>query len=146
MMRRAGLALLVLLAAGNAALALADQPRVFFAPEDRALVRTQRLQFAQHGTHAAVAAPVAADAPDARSDAAAAPRRAAKLEGISVPRDGRAAAWIGGRRYEDGARLAGYRLRVSRDGVRLFGANGEGPLLKVGQNVGGVWAAAESAP
>ena len=132
MMRPAGLAGLVLLAAGTATLARADQPRVFFAPEDRALVRTQRLQVAQHGVHAAVAAPVAADTPDLRNDAATAPRRAA--------------AWIGGRRYEDGARLAGYRLRVSRDGVRLFGANGEGPLLKVGQNVGGVWAATESAP
>ena len=146
MMRPAGLAGLVLLAAGTATLARADQPRVFFAPEDRALVRTQRLQVAQHGAHAAVAAPVAADAPDTHSDAAAAPRRAAKLEGISLPRDGRAAAWIGGRRYEDGARLAGYRLSVSRDGVRLVGAHGDGPLLKVGQNVGGVWAAAESAP
>jgi hypothetical protein len=146
MMRFAGLACLLLLAAGNATLALADQPRVFYAPEDRALIRTQRLQFAQHGLHAAVAAPVAADAPDARSDATAAPRRAAKLEGIALPRDGRAAAWIGGHRYEDGARLAGYRLRVSRDGVQLLGANGEGPLLKVGQNVGGVWAAMESAP
>jgi len=146
MMRLAGLACLVLLAAGNASLARADQPRVFFAPEDRGLIRTQRLQFAQHGVHAAVATPVAADTPDLRNNAATAPRRVAKLEGISLPRDGRAAAWIGGRRYEDGARLAGYRLRVSGDGVRLLGANGEGPLLKVGQNVGGVWAAAESAP
>ena len=146
MMRRPCLALLVLLAAGNAARVCADQPRVFFAPEDRGQIRTQRLQFAQHGTHAAVAAPVAADAADTRSDTPAAPRRAAKLEGISLPRDGRAAAWIGGRRYEDGARLAGHRLHVSRDGVRLLGANGEGPLLKVGQDVGGAWAAAESAP
>ena len=146
MMRLAGLACFVLLAAGSATLARADQPRVFFAPEDRALIRTQRLQFALHGVHAAVAAPVAADTPDLRNNAAAAPRRAAKLEGISLPRDGRAAAWIGGHRYEDGARLAGYRLRVSGDGIRLLGANGEGPLLKVGQNVGGVWAAAESTP
>jgi hypothetical protein len=143
MTRLAGLAALALAATGGAGLAHAEQPRVFFAPEDRPQIRTERLQVAQHGVHAVVLAPTASQA---AADTPEVPRQAARLEGIALSRDGRAAAWIGGRRYEDGAHLAGLRLRVSRDGVRLVGADGEGPLLKVGQAVRGLWVTTGSAP
>lgn len=143
MTRLRGLAHLVLAATGGSGLANAEQPRVFFAPEDRPQIRAERLQVAQHGVHGVVLAP---PVPQATGDTPSAPRRAARLEGIALPRDGRAAAWIGGRRYEDGAHLAGSRLRVTRDGVRLVGPGGEGPLLKVGQSVRGVWVTTESAP
>jgi hypothetical protein len=152
MTRPVSLAGLLLLGASLVAQARSEQPRVFFAPEDRSLLTAQRLQVVQHGLHATA---LASTAPDRVTDGASAatdeasnarPRRPARLDGISLARDGHAAAWIGGRHYEDGARLAGYRLHITREGVRLVGTQGEGRLLKVGQNVGGVWVAAESAP
>ena len=118
------------------------QPRVFFTPAERSHITAQRLQWAQHGVFAS--SPTAAA--DGAEAAQAASRRPALLSGITLARDGRASAWIGGRRYEDGAAIAGYHLRIARDGIRLVGARGEGQLLKVGQNVGGVWVAAEPSP
>ena len=146
------LALLILLGATHAATAGDVQPRVFFAPDERSQITAQRQQFLRHGVQGLEATPAATTAGkdgkayDSAEAGQAAPHAPARLDGISLARDGRAAAWIGGRRYEDGAPLAGYRLRISREGVRLVGAQGEGRLLKVGQQVGGVWIAAEAAP
>jgi hypothetical protein len=146
------LAGMLLLGVTLGAHARAEQPRVFFAPDERSMLTARRLYAVQHGLSAVALMPAAtvggaegAAAAEGEASKAAA-RRPARLDGISLARDGHAAAWIGGRRYDDGARLAGYRLRISREGVHLIGSQGEGRLLKVGQIVGGVWVAAEKAP
>lgn len=71
-------------------------------------------------------------------EATPAPRsEAPRLDGVSLPGDGRAHAWIGGRRYRDGELFQGQRVRVVRNGVQLTDAGGSNRLYKVGEAIRG---------
>lgn len=106
-------------------------PRLFFTPDERRRV-TQQRQATLDGSRLVSAGP-AAD--DGAAQAATTRRAAPRVDGISLVRGARYAAWIGGRRVEDGGRWDGYRLRVTRDGVELVDAAGMARLVKVGQPV-----------
>ena len=106
-------------------------PRLFFTPEERRRVTQQRQVALDSGRRVATGAPV----DDGAVLAADAPRSAPRVDGISLVRGARFAAWIGGRRVEDGGRWDGYRLRVTRDGVQFIDATGTARLVKVGQPV-----------
>jgi hypothetical protein len=56
---------------------------------------------------------------------------------VSLPGSGRAQAWIGGRRYQDGELYQGQRVRVLRNGVQLVGAGGKGRMYRVGEAMPG---------
>lgn len=114
-----------------AATATGTWPRLFFTPEERRRV-TQLREATLDGGRTVSAGPVA---DDGAVLAAAARRATPRVDGISLVRGARFAAWIGGRRVEDGGRWDGYRLRVTREGVELVDAAGTARLVKVGQAV-----------
>ncbi len=110
------------------------EPRVFYAPSERAAITADRASLHATGTLAPLRTePAAPDAGASRAVAAPVPR----LEGISLTRDGRAYAWIGGRRFENGSLYHGRRLQVTRDGVRT--SAGAGRLLRVGEAIPATW-------
>lgn len=121
------------------------EPRLFYTPAERARVTAERAAVlaAEALTGASVhtlVAPAASE--NLASPAAAGLARSAiagppRLEGVSLARDGRAHAWIGGRRYQDGDLFEGRRLRVMVNGVQLVGAAGPGRLLRVGDAMSG---------
>lgn len=106
-------------------------PRLFFTPEERRRVTLQR-QAALDGGRLVEAGPLAEEG---ASPIAATRPAAPRVDGISLVRGARFAAWIGGRRVEDGGLWDGYRLRVTRDGVQFIDATGAARLVKVGQPV-----------
>ena len=76
--------------------------------------------------------PAGVAATDVAPGAIAGPPR---LQGVSLKDDGRAYAWIGGRRYQDGEVIDGQRLRVLRNGVQLLGVAGSGRLYRIGEGI-----------
>ena len=140
MKRRSCLVCLALLPLMGGTVAAGDvQPRVFFSPSERAAITAQR-QFLRHGM------PV----PQALADTAAPPpanhAAPARVDGVSLARKGRLFAWISGRRYEDGAQLGRFRIRVTASGVLLVDSVGVSRLVRVSQPLGSVASAAETAP
>jgi hypothetical protein len=123
----------------------ATRARLFFTPAERARITADRRILHAGGLlQADRTAPVMAGATgDAAANGATGETASAvrvpapRIEGLSTTRDGRAFAWIGGRRYEDGALYLGRRLRISRDGVRFADADGQGLLRRVGDPVSG---------
>lgn len=132
---RAGLALTVALLAGR--VGAAELPRVFFTPVERAAISAQRVAGRPFAAEAAtvVAAGGAASLP--RSVAVTAPlmQRARRIDGVTVGRDSRPIAWIGGERIADGSNWGTYRVRVERDGVRLIATDGSVQRLRVGMEL-----------
>lgn len=139
---RIGLSLGIMLLAGSAS--SAELPRVFFTPAERAAISAQRSAgrpFAVEpavgvASGATVPAAVAADAPAAPvAPAPSAALRARRIDGVTVGRDTKPAAWIGGERIADGSSWGVYRVRVERDGVRLIAVDGSVQRLRVGMEL-----------
>lgn len=112
-------------------LAISAEPRLFYTPAERVRVTAERATMLATESADGEARYVDSIAPSA----AAAPAGPPLLEGVSLPGSGRAHAWIGGRRYQDGELYDGQRLRVLRNGVQLVGAGGPGRLYRVGEAV-----------
>lgn len=106
---------------------------LFHAPAERARITAERrAMLAEDGTSTSGTDAAATAASDTKPASLPAVIR---LEGVSLPVQGQAYAWIGGRRYRDGDRIADLRLRVRRDGVQLIGAKGPGRVLRVGEAI-----------
>jgi hypothetical protein len=127
-----------LVACGAAA---AELPRVFFTPAERAAISAQRFAgrpFAAEpgpAVAAGAAAPTAADATPAGAAAPVPALRARRIDGVTVGRDAKPVAWIGGERIPDGSSWGAYRVRVERDGVRLVATDGSVRRLRVGMEL-----------
>lgn len=133
-----GMVALVLASASQIALTAELLPRVFFQPADRAAIAAQR-RLATESTGAAgmpAAAAVPALSPALEVAPVVASSASLRLEGISIARDGQAFAWFNGRRYNSGSLLGASRLQVTREGVRLNGADGRIRMLRVGETLG----------
>lgn len=110
-------------------------PRVFFSPAERAGITDARLGAARVADR--MPAPPARSAADPPSVAdggwqAAPPTATVRIEGVVLGSGVRAAAWIGGRRIQDGAHWGRYRLRIERDGSVLIADDGNVRRLRVG--------------
>jgi hypothetical protein len=126
------LAQLAILVALPGAFASGAAPTLFHAPAERARITAERAAMLATEPAGGETQPIpAVTAANAGAMHAGPPR----LEGVSLPREGRAHAWIGGRRYEDGALYQGQRVSVLRNGVQLTGANGQGRRYRVGEEV-----------
>jgi hypothetical protein len=134
-----GVALSVLLAASCAAHA-DPLPRVFFSSTERATITAQRYS----GKPFEVQPPAAAPQRDASTlgvttatapPAAPGPTRARRIDGITLGRDARAVAWIGGERITDGTHWGEYRIRIERDGVTLLARDGSVRRVRVGMEL-----------
>jgi hypothetical protein len=117
----------------------AELPRVFFTPAERAAITRDRLAGRPVASRtderdATAAAAIAPSGETGEVPARAAPR-AARVEGITVGRDARPVAWIGGERIVDGANWGEYRIRVERDGVRLVAGDGSVRRVRVGMEL-----------
>jgi hypothetical protein len=123
--RLLAVSLAVLTLQGHAAEPL---PRVFFTEPERAAIVARR------GTDRADLTAGAAIQSDA-APAAAAPARAARLEGISIAHGGGNFAWIDGKRYANGARYGNHRLEVSRQGLILHDSRGRTRRIRVGEQI-----------
>jgi hypothetical protein len=116
------------------AFAASADAKLFFTPAERARVTAERAAMLAIETEAGGAAAfTSAVAPAIPAAAAGKPR----LEGVSLPGSGRAHAWIGGRRYQDGELYHGQRVRVLRNGVQLVGAGANGRTYRVGEAMPG---------
>jgi hypothetical protein len=114
------------------ALAAPPLPRVFYAPQERAAITARRRAGPEPGTSVTIAAP-----PGQSPDAGGALPQVVKLEGISLARTGGHFAWIGGRRYADGANYGPWQLRISRSGVALVRNGSTVRQVRVGEAIGG---------
>jgi hypothetical protein len=112
------------------AFAAAAEPKLFYTPAERARVTLERRAMLASEAVGSDSQFVSSIAP---ANALAVPAGPPRLEGVSLPQGGRAHAWIGGRRYEDGELYQGRRVRVMRDGVQLASAGGSGRLYRVGE-------------
>jgi hypothetical protein len=117
-----------------------EQPRVFFTTVERQHITQQRRTRDTGGTTSVAAA--TQTTVETGSSAAPTPRELIRLDGVSVPVHGRPAAWIDGKRFEDGAVLNGHRLQVTHAGIRLLGSGNE-RLVRVGQTLYGEHATVE---
>lgn len=139
----------------------ADLPRVFYTPSERAAItaarRSGRAIVVPSSSAAAsdiaavppsATAPAAATSPlaaqadgddPARSPVSSGPAtaasRSARVEGVTLGRDARAAVWIDGLRIGDGGRWGRYRVRVTRDGARLVAPDGSVREVRVGMEL-----------
>lgn len=105
---------------------------LFYAPAERARVTAEReSMLARDSGSGGEVQFIQSVTPDAAAVKAGPPR----LEGFSIPGTGRAHAWIGGRRYQEGQYFQGLRVRVMRNGVQLVGTDGRGRLYRVGEAV-----------
>lgn len=129
--RLAGFVVLCSLGAGFAA---ATEATLFYAPAERARVTAERSGML---VSESVASVIVSSGPGAVEAVPVARTGAPRLEGVSVPASGRAHAWIGGRRYQDGEQFQGQRVRVLHNGVQLTGAGRPGRLYRVGEAIRG---------
>jgi hypothetical protein len=128
-----------LLVACAAAVAADPLPRVFFSTAERAAITAQR----HSGRPFDAQPPVALAQRDAATPGVTAAQppsapdatRARRIDGITVGRDARPVAWIGGERIVDGANWGEYRIRVERDGVRLVAGDGSVRRVRVGMEL-----------
>lgn len=118
------------------AVVLSAQPRAFYSPTERPGITSDRKKLSGELLSTTGASPPAVTAPPGapaeKPLPAVAPPAAGRLDGISLSRDGKAHAWISGRRYEDGSSYAGRRLQVSSNGIRL---QDSARLIKVGEAI-----------
>lgn len=115
-----GVIALSLLGAASGVARAEPLPRVFFSPAERAAITAQRHSGRPFEAHPP-SAPVTTR-----------PRR---IDGITIGRDARPVAWIGGERIVDGANWGQYRIRVERDGVRLVAGDGSVRRVRVGMEL-----------
>jgi len=118
----------------------APLPRVFFSAAERAAITAQRHSGKPFEVQAPAVSPREPSPPPLPADAApplpaALTARARRIDGITVGRDTRPVAWIGGERVVDGAAWGAYRIRVERDGVRLVAGDGSVRRLRVGMEL-----------
>lgn len=143
-------ALVASLLVACAAVASAEPlPRVFFSPAERTAITAQRHSgrpfeaqqpFAPPQRDAAAPGATASPTETAAMAAAQPPSapvvaRTRRIDGITVGRDARPVAWIGGERIVDGANWGEYRIRVERDGVRLVAGDGSVRRVRVGMEL-----------
>jgi hypothetical protein len=107
-------------------------PRVFYAPQERSAITAMRRAGPQPNATVAVVT---------ASDAEAAPTsgglpRVMKLDGISLARTGGLFAWIGGKRFADGAQFGSWQLQISQSGVALRRNGRVERQLRVGEAIG----------
>lgn len=119
----------------HAGIAAGTEVTLFYTPAERARVTAERSGMLVRDSGAGGA--IQSGSFNAIEAAPAAKAEAPRLEGVSLPADGRAHAWIGGRRYQDGELFQGQRVRVVRNGVQLTGASGSMRLYKVGEAIRG---------
>jgi hypothetical protein len=124
-------------------------PRVFFSPAERTAITAQRhsgrpfeVPPPSSPPQRDAAAPGATATPGGtaamaavQSPSAPVVARARRIDGITVGRDARPVAWIGGERIVDGANWGAYRIRVERDGVRLVAGDGSVRRVRVGMEL-----------
>jgi hypothetical protein len=125
--------------------ALGAEPRLFYTPAERARVTAERADMLAREARAGApldttVVPADSEVPGTQAATEAAPDTIAgplRLQGVSLKDTGRAYAWIGGRRYQDGELIDGQRLRVQRNGVQLLGATGSGRSYRIGEVIPG---------
>lgn len=128
---KAGLLVLLML---PGAFACGAESKLFYSAAERtrvALERRAMLATDAAGSETQIISSIAA------ASAPPVPAGPPRLEGVSLPQGGRAHAWIGGRRYQDGELYQGLRIRVVRNGVQLARAGGQGRLYRVGETMQG---------
>jgi hypothetical protein len=121
---------LVILLALPGAFTCGAESTLFHTPAERARVTEERAAMLATESAGGDVQLIQSIAP---ANAALVPAGPPRLEGVSLPKDGRAHAWIGGRRYQDGELYQGQRVRVLRNGVQLVGPGGQGRLYRVGE-------------
>lgn len=124
------LASLVILLALPGAFTCGAESTLFHTPAERARVSEERAAMLAKESAGGDVQLIQSVAP---ANPALVPAGPPRLEGVSLPKDGRAHAWIGGRRYQDGELYQGLRIRVVRNGVQLARAGGQGRLYRVGE-------------
>jgi hypothetical protein len=116
-------------------------PRVFYSIEERQAITAMRRT--GKDPNASVSVVTAAEA--AGSPTSDPLPRVMKLEGISLAHSGGVFAWIGGKRYAEGARFGDWQLRISPRGVGLQRNGRVERQLRVGEPIGQI-AAARATP
>jgi hypothetical protein len=131
-----------LLVACAATTAAEPLPRVFFSPTERTAITAQRhsgrpFEAPRDGATPGMTAALVDTTATAAAQPPSAPvaTRARRIDGITVGRDARPVAWIGGERIVDGANWGEYRIRVERDGVRLVEGDGSVRRVRVGMEL-----------
>jgi hypothetical protein len=104
---------------------------MFYSPQERPAITAMRRMGPQPNATIAVvpavegATPIVGDAMP----------HTMKVEGISLARTGGLFAWIGGKRFADGARFGGWQLQISRRGVALQRNGRVERQLRVGEAI-----------
>lgn len=131
-MRPLRLAAMIVISVLYAGTAAGTEVVLFYTPAERARITAER-----SGMLVPEPGAVRSGSAGASDPVLASKTDVPRLEGVSLPAEGRAHAWIGGRRYQEGALFQGQRLHVTRNGVQLTDAGGSRRLYRVGEAIRG---------